>query len=212
MRSSRYMPTLFSHLIEPLARINLPDADLLYIEDGLSPQDADAFHSTLLVETNWREEGVMVWGKRHKQPRLVAWHGDPGATYTYSGSRMIPVPWTPTLLDIRSRVESVAERSFNSVLLNLYRDERDSMGWHSDNEPELGPNPVIASVSLGETREFQLRHKRRKELPTAKLKLTHGSILVMRGTTQMFWEHCLKRESTKHGKRINLTFRTILGN
>ena len=204
------MPTLFSHLIEPPARINLPDADLLYIEDGLSPQDADAFYSALLVETNWREEEVMVWGKRHKQPRLVAWHGDPGATYTYSGSRMIPVPWTPTLLDLRSRVESVAQSSFNSVLLNLYRDERDSMGWHSDNEPELGPNPVIASVSLGESREFQLRHKRRKELPTAKLKLAHGSILVMRGTTQMFWEHCLKRESTKHSKRVNLTFRTIL--
>ena len=139
------------------------------------------------------------------QPRLTAWYGDEGKTYVYSGIRNHPLPWTPLLLALKAKAEGFAESAFNSVLLNYYRDGGDSVGWHADNEPELGGRPVIASLSLGATRTFELR--RRTTGKVAKLPLTSGSILVMRGTTQHNWVHRVPKEPGS-ASRINLTFST----
>lgn len=204
------MVDLFSSASGEPERIALPDADLLYFDHALSPTEAMTFFNELRAQTRWRKEQIVVWGKRHIQPRLVAWHGDPGTTYSYSGSVLHPLAWTPTLLKLRTHVERLSGASFNSVLLNLYRSERDNMGWHSDDEPELGPQPTIASVSLGETREFQLKHKTRKDLPVSRISLVNGSVLIMAGPTQRNWQHCLKRETARLGERINLTFRNII--
>lgn len=203
------MGDLFSNSNGEPERIPLADAELLYFAHAFGSDEAKHYFDALRAQTQWREEEVVIWGKRHMQPRLIAWHGDPGTTYSYSGSVLKPLPWTDTLLALRNQVETLAGTSFNSVLLNLYRNERDNMGWHSDDEPELGPAPTIASVSLGETREFQLRHKKRKVLPIYRISLVNGSVLVMSGPTQRFWQHCLKRETARLGERINLTFRKI---
>jgi alkylated DNA repair dioxygenase AlkB len=189
-------------------RIPLPDADLVYFANALSV-DAAACFRDLRTNTHWREEKVFVWGRSCVQPRLVAWHGDPGTDYGYSGIHLRPSPWTPTLTRLRDEVEKLAGAKFNSVLLNLYRNERDCMGWHSDDEPELGPEPIIASISFGETREFRLRHRSRKELPVVRMPLTDGSVLIMAGPTQRNWQHSVKRGTVERGERINLTFRSI---
>jgi alkylated DNA repair dioxygenase AlkB len=151
----------------------------------------------------------VLWNKEHLQPRLSAWHGDAGARYSYSGVMLEPHRWTDTLLRIKEDVEHATGQRFNSVLLNLYRNEGDSVGWHSDNETELGSRPVIASLSLGETRRFKLRHKTRKDQKTISLALTDGSLLVMSGTTQKFWRHAIDKEREPKDARINLTFRNI---
>jgi len=143
------------------------------------------------------------------QPRLTAWYGDPGKAYSYSGITMQPHNWTKALLEIKQRIEAVAGASFNSALLNLYRDGKDSMGWHRDNEKELGINPVIGSVSFGAARTFVLRHYTDKKLKQS-IELTHGSFLLMRGRTQHCWEHSLPKRITSTGERINITFRRIL--
>ena len=160
----------------------------------------------LLMETPWREESVVVYGKRHLQPRLTAWYGD--ASYTYSGLRLEPLPWTALLLEIRAAVESACGQRFNSVLLNRYRNERDSMGMHSDDEPELGSDPVIASLSYGATRTFILRHKRDKR--TVRLPLEDGSLLLMSGQLQRNWLHGINKSTRPLGERLNLTFRYIV--
>jgi len=160
----------------------------------------------LLRETDWREETVLVYGKRHLQPRLSAWHGD--KAYRYSGLSLAPQPFTPLLAAIRDAAESVTGRRYNSVLLNYYRDGRDSMGMHSDDEPELGPAPAIASVSFGATRDFILRHKASKA--TLKLPLTDGSLLFMAGAMQANWMHGINKTAKPLGPRINLTFRNIV--
>ncbi len=150
-----------------------------------------------------------MFGKAIAQPRLTAWYGDEGAIYTYSNLTNRPLEWTPELLVIKARAEKTAQMNFNSVLLNYYRNGQDSMGWHQDNEPELGEQPVIASVNFGATRRFQLRHKKRKDLDTFSIDLEHGSLLVMRGTTQEFWKHQVPKTTQSVGARINLTFRLI---
>jgi alkylated DNA repair dioxygenase AlkB len=141
-------------------------------------------------------------------PRLSAWYGDAGAVYTYSGLRLEPLPWTPVLLEIKQATERLSGTRFNSVLLNLYRDGQDSMGWHSDDEPELGPEPVIASVSLGALRRFVFQHKKRRW--RIALDLEPGSVLLMAGATQHHWRHALPKTRRPVAPRINLTFRTIL--
>jgi alkylated DNA repair dioxygenase AlkB len=135
--------------------IDLPDADIRLFRSALPQQAADNCYSRIFDETDWQERDIFIWGKRRKQPRLIAWYGDKGASYAYSGNRFEPSPWTPLLKKLRQKVEALSQSSFNSVLLNLYRDSNDNMGWHSDNEAELGPKPTIASLSLGATREFQ---------------------------------------------------------
>jgi alkylated DNA repair dioxygenase AlkB len=163
----------------------------------------------LVEKTPWRAEDVVVWGKKYPQPRLIAWYGDEGSAYTYSGIQLTPLPWTSLLLDIKSRVESVAKAKFNSVLLNYYRDNRDSMGMHSDDEPELGKQPTIASVSLGDVRALIFAHKTDRAVPGFKLRLASGSLLVMRGETQHNWKHGINKERQPCGPRVNLTFRHI---
>lgn len=196
--------------IDSACNIELPGASLRFYQSFLSAGEADAAFASLLGGTNWQESEVLVWGKWHKQPRLVAWYGDKGASYAYSGNKMNPLPWTEVLSQLRSRVERECNARFNSVLLNLYRDENDRMGWHSDNEPELGAKPTIASVSLGTTRDLLFKHRSDKTLKTHCVPLSHGSLLVMSGDTQRNWLHAINKESKPMGKRINLTFRLIM--
>jgi alkylated DNA repair dioxygenase AlkB len=159
----------------------------------------------LLAETPWRADTVVVYGKRYQQPRLTAWYGE--ASYTYSGLTLQPLPLTPLLEQLRAAVVQATGRRYNSVLLNYYRDGADSMGMHSDDEPELGPQPVIASLSYGATRPFILRHKRSKR--TVKLDLTDGSLLLMAGALQANWQHGINKTAKVVGPRLNLTFRYV---
>ena len=188
-------------------RLPLVDAELLFWPQVDLDQDYDQLLAILIGDSSWRQEEITVYGKAYRQPRLSAWHGDLG--YSYSGIRLEPEPWTRTLLDIRQQVQRLAGQDFNSVLLNYYRDHNDRMGMHSDDEGELGHQPVIASLSLGETRTLLLRHKTRKDLKTIKLSLPSGSLLVMRGDTQQHWRHGINSERSPCGARVNLTFRTV---
>jgi alkylated DNA repair dioxygenase AlkB len=190
-------------------RIPLADAEIFYLPELPLAQTAEAVMNQLIDEVPWRAENIVMWGKPVPQPRLIAWYGDKGADYTYSGIHHAPLPWTETLLDIKDRVEKVAGTSFNSVLLNYYRHHRDSMGLHSDDEPELGRRPIIASLSLGEKRTLILKHKTRRDLKSVHLKLTSGSLLLMKGDTQHYWKHGIEKEKLPCGPRINLTFRRI---
>lgn len=149
-----------------------------------------------------------MFGRPVAVPRLVSWHGDPGATYLYSGTPHDPLPWTPALAALRGRASAAAGIAFNSVLANLYRDGRDSMGWHADDEPELGPDPVIASLSLGAARRFRVRARNGGE--TGEFSLSDGSLLVMEPGVQAAWQHCIPRQAKVTGARINLTFRRIV--
>ena len=188
-----------------LQPIPIEDGELFFLPQLTLPLANDEILQRLLAEIAWREESIFIWGKLQKQPRLSAWYGD--ASYTYSGRTFHPLPFTPLLLEIKSAVELVTGRRFNSVLLNQYRNERDSMGFHSDDEAELGPEPAIASVTFGAARTFILKHK---TLPkTVKLDLTDGSLLLMAGTLQRHWRHGINKESKPRDLRINLTFRLI---
>lgn len=194
----------------PLESFDLPDADLLYVPSFLAPADANTYLQTLRSEIAWEQHYVKIFGKEKPAPRLSTWYGDPEATYAYSGFSHAPHGWTDPLLDLKKRIESAAEADFNSVLLNQYRDGRDSMGWHSDDEPELGPAPTIASLSLGSERRFVLRHKKRQDLDSVEIPLAHGSLLVMRGPTQTFWKHQVPKTQKSVAPRLNLTFRRIV--
>jgi alkylated DNA repair dioxygenase AlkB len=163
----------------------------------------------LIADTPWRQDNVLVWAKEYRQPRLTAWYGDPGCDYSYSGIALAPLAWTDLLHDLKSRVETAAATAFNSVLVNYYRDNRDSMGFHSDDEPELGSRPVIASLSLGEERTLILKHKTNKLAKTVRLRMASGSLLLMKGETQRHWKHGIAKESRPCGPRVNLTFRRI---
>src|SRR5690606_11742076 len=170
-----------------LQAIALPDADVQFMQGFYSPQQAAHYFQQLLTETAWQHEKLKLWGKWIDQPRLTAWYGDADRAYSYSGLRLQPLPWTPLLARIRQEVEACTGDTYNAVLLNLYRNEQDSVAWHSDDEAELGPQPAIASLSLGATRTFRLRHK--------KLGLGHsimlddGCLLRMAGLTQRCWKH-----------------------
>lgn len=199
---------LFSENSGVLDAIPIEDGELYFMPQlalGLG-LDSAAIMARLVAETAWRAETITVWGKSHLQPRLTAWYGE--ASYTYSGMTLEPLPFTPLQLAIKQAVEQASGRRFNSVLLNYYRNEQDSMGFHSDDEKELGPEPAIASVSYGEPRTFILKHKR---LPkTLKLALGDGSLLLMAGTLQRHWRHGINKERAPRGPRINLTFRNII--
>jgi len=187
----------------------MEDADVSFMTHmPLDTQDVEIFRR-LKNEIVWRHEKVFVWGKWHLQPRLTAWYGDPGKSYSYSGTEMHSLPWTHLLIEIKNRVEELTGSQFNSVLLNLYRDNRDRMGFHSDNERALGPEPTIASLSYGATRTLIFKHKRVKSLPPKSIALTSGSLLLMKGQTQQNWNHGINSESRPCGPRINLTFRQI---
>ena len=191
---------------DALTPIPIADGELWFQQTLALDQPPEVVMRLLLEETDWRAEEIQVWGKLHLQPRLSAWHGE--ASYRYSGKTFHPQPFTPLQLQIKQAVERVTGRRFNSVLLNYYRDERDSMGFHADNEPELGPEPAIASVSFGAPRTFILKHR---TLPkTVKLALGDGCLLLMAGALQQHWVHGINKERAARGARINLTFRQIL--
>ena len=174
-------------------------------EHALAETDAGRLLQELMTVTPWRHEIATVMGRRVPIPRLTAWHGEAG--YVYSGIRMAPAPWNAPLLELKAAAEACAGHAFNSVLLNLYRDGRDSVSWHADNEPGLGRNPVIASISLGATRRFQMKHRLGDE--RLSLDLPPGSCLVMAGATQHHWLHQVPKTSRPVGPRINLTFRAM---
>lgn len=189
-------------------RIEMPNADVVLYERIFDKARSDNYFAELSDTAAWKQEKIRLYGKLVDLPRLTAWYGEEGKSYTYSGITVSPEPWTSTLLEIKKAIEAVSAVTFNSVLLNKYKNERDSVAWHSDDEPELGQNPVIGSVSFGETRTFQFKHK--KSGLRKKLILSHGSYLLMRGTTQHHWLHQIPKQTARRSSRINLTFRVIL--
>ncbi len=183
--------------------------EVTLFEPWLDDEAAYQLFQTLRDGIAWRTERIQIVGRWYDQPRLVAWFGDANARYTYSGLTLAPEPWPSALAVVRARLMDEVGVPFNSVLCNCYRDGRDSMGLHADDEPELGKNPTIASLSLGATRRFALRHKRDKSA-RLDLDLTGGSLLVIGGTTQHFWRHGVPKRQSIVGARINLTFRRIV--
>jgi alkylated DNA repair dioxygenase AlkB len=179
-----------------------------YTPEFITSLDATAILERLKREIQWSQPELLLYGRRVKTPRLVAWYGDPEATYRYSGLLNIPVPFTEQLESLKRRVEQKTETHFNSVLLNWYRTGTDSMAWHSDDEKELGLRPTIASLTLGGTRTFSLRQKA-LHAHKREMKLGHGSLLVMSGDTQATHEHQVKKEPKVTAERINLTFRWV---
>lgn len=190
-----------------LAHVELPEGDLRFAPAWLAADEADALLAQLRQDIPWECHRIRMFGREVDSPRLSSWIGDPEAVYTYSRTRFVPHPWPASLQPLRERLSDALGVGFNSVLANLYRDGSDRMGWHSDDEPELGPRPVIASVSLGATRRFSL--KPRAGGASRHLDLPHGSLLVMAGDTQSAWRHALAGTARPVGERINLTFRCI---
>ena len=198
----------------PWQRIDLPGADVELWPSWLLPHEADVLQADLLATVPWETHYIKLFGREVASPRLSCWIGDEGTGYTYSRTRFEPRPWPASVMGLRRRIEADCRASFNSVLANLYRDGRDSMGWHSDDEPELGEQPVIASLSLGVTRSFRLRRKLprgvRVELgDMLSLPLSHGSLLRMAGDTQRLYRHEVPKTRTVSAERINLTFRWV---
>lgn len=189
--------------------LHIPDADIRFMHRFLDPPTSRRYFNKLMDETPWSQPIIRVWGKEHRQPRLSCWYGEPDAIYRFSGKTFHPHPWTSTLRNLLPAVQAATGFRFNSVLLNLYRDGDDSMGMHSDNEAELGPLPVIASLSLGDTRLFKFKH-RQYHTTSKSIALTDGSLLLMAGRTQECWLHGVRKERHNVGPRINLTFRNIL--
>ena len=189
---------------------DLPDAEVDYFPNMFEERHATHLFDSLLNKVQWVQNKIRFYGKQSLVPRLEAWYGDPGKSYSYSGIRMDPKPWIEELLEIKKAIEPIAKTRFNSVLINYYRDGQDRVAWHSDDEKELGIEPIIGSVSLGAERKFKLRHKGfDKNGRQAEIILAHGSLLVMKGPTQHFWKHEIPRTARPVGKRINLTFRVI---
>lgn len=190
-------------------KIEIQDGELWIMPHFLDLAKSEFYFNQLYQNIDWKEEKIKMFGKTHLVPRKTAWYGDEQCTYEYSGIVCEPLPWNVELLEIKHAVEAQLNNIvFNSVLLNLYRNGNDKMGWHADDEKELGINPVIASVSLGATRRFDLKHKK---LPNEKhqFQLNPGSLFVMLGTTQHYWFHQIPAQKKVLGPRINLTFRSI---
>ena len=187
----------------------LPDAVFEYYPNFFTNDEAEALFKKIHDETNWQHDEITIFGKKIAQPRLTCLFGNEGKPYSYSGITMHPNPWNSTLVYIKEKIEAIAQQHFTTVLANLYRNEKDSNGWHADNEKELGRNPIIASVSFGEVRKFQLKHNNN---PNAKLtlNLSHGSLLLMKEESQIHYKHQIPKATQSKKDRINLTFRTIL--
>lgn len=191
-----------------MSELQLPGAGLEFDPSWLSRQEADQLLAALLDAVPWETHRIRLFGREVDSPRLSCWIGDPEARYRYSGTLFAPRPWPACLLAVRARLSRQLDVAFNSVLANRYRSGRDAMGWHSDNEPELGAQPVIASLSLGASRRFRLKG-RGPDAPGLELDLPHGSLLVMRGDTQRHYRHALPRTARPVEERVNLTFRRI---
>lgn len=175
----------------------------------VSAAEADGWLAQLQQEVPWKQEHITVYGRRHAMPRLTCWMADPGCGYRYSGLENSIEPWTPLTASIRRRVAAAAARDFNSLLLNLYRDGRDAMGWHADDEAELDPEAPIASLSLGATRTLRFRPRQRDTAPSVAVELANGDLLLMDPPTQQHWQHGLPRRLKVDTPRLNLTFRVV---
>lgn len=192
-----------------LTPLPLEDGELWWNPDFLSTDEVGALQHALEREIPWQQDKIQMFGRPVAIPRLQAWIGDPGCRYRYSGVTLEPQPWPPTCTQLRHRIEHALGLSFNALLANLYRDGNDSVGWHADNEPELGPDPVIASLTLGAERRFCLRHRRDKSRNLT-LQLPPGSLLIMAGEIQHHWLHALPKTRRPMAPRINLSFRRII--
>ena len=201
------MKSLFDSSFEPVI-FDLPNAEISYFPHFYDKVTADEIYAELQKDTLWRQDDIKVYGKIYPQPRLTALYGNEGLSYSYSNIKMQPHPWSLLLQKIKAKVEQVATANFSTVLLNYYRDGKDSNGWHADNEKELGLNPIIGSITFGAERVFQLKHNTHKEQKKS-IVLEHGSLLLMKGTTQHFWKHQIPKTSKTIDSRINLTFRMI---
>ncbi|MFT7259222.1 MAG: alkylated DNA repair dioxygenase AlkB [Glaciecola sp.] len=191
-----------------LQSLPLADAKVQYLANWLDNETADSLLYLFQRELDWSEGEIKMFGKKIKIPRLQAWYGDAGTNYEYSGVIMSPMPWHDELHTLKARCERQCGSAFNSVLANLYRHGQDSMGMHSDDELELGSEPIIASVSLGEVRNFDFKHKVNGD--KFRLPLEHGSLLIMSGKTQKYWQHGIAKTKKQIEPRINFTFRQIL--
>lgn len=191
-------------------RIPIQDGRLDFYQDFISYDESISLLNELIDHTPWQQNDIFLFGKWHKEPRLSAWYADQGKSYIYSGIKNTAIAWTDTLLRLKGEIESISQSRFNSVLLNYYRDGDDGMGYHQDNEKELGQNPTIASLSLGATRTFQLKHTTQKSFPRRDIVLNSGSLLVMGGTLQHHWKHQIPKSKKIQSPRINLTFRNII--
>ncbi|WP_409525414.1 alpha-ketoglutarate-dependent dioxygenase AlkB family protein [Nitrincola sp. MINF-07-Sa-05] len=189
-----------------MSHVQAPDAELCYFPGFIPADEANHLQQHLIEQLTWRQDSIHLFGQQRLIPRLQCFQGDAGLTYRYSRLTLNAEPWNPDVATLRKRLLDLGH-DFNCVLINLYRDGNDSMGWHSDDEPELGTNPVIASLSLGQTRQFKMRHKQTGE--KLDIALEHGSLLLMSGPTQHHWQHAIMRSKRPMSERINLTFRSI---
>ncbi len=198
---------LFESPNEPIP-LDMPDAEVVYYPTFFNPKESNELFNTLLNSIKWRQDQITVFGKTYPQPRLTALYADNDKSYSYSDITMTPDSFTEELVCIKEKIEGISKTRFTTCLLNLYRDGQDSNGWHADNEKELGKNPTIASVSLGEERWFHFKHKKDKSL-RQKILLQNGSLLIMKGKTQDHWLHQIPKTKKVISPRINLTFRII---
>lgn len=205
---------LFGNIINPLAQgkikpglTKIENGEFLFFPNFFSKSESDLYLHSLKEKIDWKQESMNMYGKQVNFPRLTAWYGDNDKPYSFSGITLKPKNWTDELIDIKEKIEVISKVNFNSVLLNLYRSGDDSISWHTDAEKELGINPVIASVNFGAARKFQLRHNITKE--KLEIELTHGSLLIMQGELQHYWQHQVPKTGRVVGERINLTFRVI---
>jgi alkylated DNA repair dioxygenase AlkB len=187
---------------------DLPNAAIEYYPNFIDREKSNMLYEKLINEIPWQQDDITVFGKTHPQPRLTALFGNEGKPYCYSNIVMQPHAWSPLLMFIKMELEKVCDENFTTVLLNLYRNGKDSNGWHSDNEKELGRNPIIASISFGAERAFHFQHNSIAEAKQ-KIILENGSLLLMKGETQHFWKHQIPKTTKEIGSRINLTFRII---
>ena len=201
------MKSLFQSTSDPIF-LDLPDAEIIYYPQFFDKEQADIIFAELVKKIPWQQDDIRVYGKTHPQPRLTALFGNEGKPYSYSNITMQPHPWNLLLQKLKTEIENITNVNFTTVLLNQYRDGKDSNGWHADNEKELGINPVIASLSFGAERTFQLKHNLDKGLKKS-IVLQHGSLLIMKGTTQHYWKHQIPKTAKPIGPRINGTFRVI---
>jgi alkylated DNA repair dioxygenase AlkB len=186
----------------------IENGEYIFLPNYFNKSDSDLLLNKLKNNIDWKQESMNMYGKQLNFPRLTAWYGDNDKPYSFSGIKLSPQPWNEELLEIKNKIEPKALVNFNSVLLNRYRNGNDSISWHTDAEKELGKNPLIASVNFGATRKFQLRHIHTKE--KLEIELTHGSLLIMQGELQHFWQHQVPKTAQIVTERINLTFRVII--
>ena len=197
---------MLENSIQP-ENLALKNAQLYYYANLIQTDTASLWYQALKDELNWQQESLIVYGKEHLIPRMQSLYGDSGLSYQYSKKRFAVTPWTENLLQLKTMVEQVSGAKFNCVLANWYRNGQDCMGWHADDEAELGKSPVIASLSLGAIRTFKFKHRLTTE--THSIELANGSLLIMAGTTQEFWYHSLPKRASVEQGRINLTFRYL---